>query len=88
MSILQWINYSHPNKVMYRKTIKKWLTKLIYGSDIILKTGLVVAPVAHDISMILVNQMTSLVVTLGMYTAKKTVYNGVILIGGLLGLLF
>jgi len=87
MSILQWINCAHINKTMYRRTIKKWLTKLIYGSDIILKTGLVVAPVAHDISMILVNQMTSLVVTLGMYTAKKTAYSGAVLLGGLLGLL-
>lgn len=72
---------------MYRR-IKKWLTKVVYGSDFVLKTGLVVVPVAQDLSMILVSQMTSLLVTLGIYAAKKTAYSSAILIGGLIGLLF
>lgn len=66
----------------------KWIKKVFYGSDLIMRTGFVVVPVAHDLSLILASQLTSLLVTLGIYTAKKTAYAGAIMLGGLIGLLF
>lgn len=73
---------------IYKRKIKKWLYKLIYGSEVILKTGLVVAPVAQDISMILANQMTNLLFSLGIYAAKQTAYVSIGLVTGLIGLFF
>lgn len=73
---------------MNRRAIKKWVYKLIYGSEIVLATGLIVGPVAQDISMIFANQITSLLFSLGVYTAKKAAYLSAGIMTGLIGLFF
>ena len=70
------------------KRINAYLKKVVYGSDLILRTGLVVVPIAQDISLILASQLTSLLVTLGIYTARRTAYVSAMFLGGLIGILF
>jgi len=75
---------------MYKRIVKivKNINQYLYGSNYFFATGLVVVPIASDITAIVAGQMTSFMTALGIYTVKKTLQISIILVSGLIGALF
>jgi hypothetical protein len=49
----------------------KYLKNIFYGSNTLMKSGLVIVPIVNNVSIILASHIMSLTTTIGMYMAKE-----------------